>query len=506
MNSIIGFSELALDGINPPKTVDYLSKITENSEWLLQIINDILDISKIESGKFELENIPFDLCELFKSCRTLILPKAQEKGLTMHFYAEPSVGKKICGDPTRLRQVLVNLLGNAVKFTNSGMVKVLAVITTATNSEASMMFEVKDSGIGMTAEQIKTICDPFTQADSSITRKFGGTGLGLAISKNLIELMGGKLRVESTVGLGSKFSFELPFDLVDDDEANLMPKQTMFNESEKPNFKGEVLVCEDNTLNQQVIREHLARVGLNVIVANDGQIGVDLVANRLASEKKPFDLIFMDMHMPVVDGLEATQKILELYKKSDGSPKPPPIVALTANVMSDALELYESSGISGTVGKPFTAKELWGCLIKYFKNENADADKADATAPKAIQFVPPPTSEPEESPHEIGLEDLQRAFIRSNKDTCDNIEKALKFDDFKTAHRLVHSLRSNASYIKELRLRDTCGALEMLLSANVGMDISKARENLNSDLVAGYMEDIKSELWGIFERLSHLGG
>jgi PAS domain S-box-containing protein len=485
MNSIIGFSELALDIPLPDKAKDYLLKISQNSEWLLQIINDILDISKIESGKFELENIPFNLCELFNSCRTLILPKAEEKGLVMHFYAEPSVGKKICGDPTRLRQVLANLLSNAVKFTNSGMVKMLAAITKSTQDKVTMLFEVKDSGIGMSAEQIKTICDPFTQADSSVTRRFGGTGLGLAISRNFVELMGGVIQVESTIGLGSKFSFELEFDLIDDAQADLMPKQAVFNESEKPNFNGEVLVCEDNALNQQVICEHLSRVGLQVVVANDGKEGVDIVKKRLDTQEKSFDLIFMDMHMPVMDGLEATQKIIEMYSvsKSPGTSSAPPIVALTANVMSDALELYKNNGISDTVGKPFTAKELWGCLIKYFPNENNP-------------IVNNPAQDSNEKNNDnLELEDIQRIFVKDHQQTHDKIINAMKSGDDKTAYRLIHSLKSNAGFIKENRLYDVTVKAEELL---------KSKEPRPSGLIEGYLDVIKSELDEILKKLAYL--
>ncbi|MCL2266331.1 MAG: ATP-binding protein [Treponema sp.] len=188
MNSIMGFSELALDGEAEPKTRDYLGKIITNAEWLLQIINDILDISKVESGKMELESIPFDMHALFSSCRALILPKASEKGIILHFYAEPSLSKQPLGDPTRLRQVLINLLSNAVKFTNSGMIKLQAVVTNVAENSIAMHFEIKDSGIGMTPEQIEKIFDPFTQAETGTTRKYGGTGLGLTISKSIIDL------------------------------------------------------------------------------------------------------------------------------------------------------------------------------------------------------------------------------------------------------------------------------------------------------------------------------
>jgi len=315
MNSIIGFSELAMDGKNPPKTKEYLDKIQTNGHWLLQIINDILDISKIESGKMELEKIPFDMHELFTSCRTLIMPKAVEKGILLYFYAEPSMGKRLLGDPTRLRQVFVNLLSNAIKFTKVGTIKLHAAITDMSDKNVTMHFEVKDSGIGMTDEQIERIFDPFMQAESGTTRKYGGTGLGLAITKNIVEMMGGTLLVESAVGVGSKFSFDLTFDTIDITDDELLNKHIVFNDIEKPVFDGEVLLCEDNAMNQQVICEHLARVGIKTVVAENGKIGVDMIRGRLLSGEKQFDLIFMDMHMPVMDGLEAAAKIMSLQQR-----------------------------------------------------------------------------------------------------------------------------------------------------------------------------------------------
>jgi PAS domain S-box-containing protein len=357
MNSIIGFSELAMDGEASVKTREYLAKIQTNAQWLLQIINDILDISKIESGKMELENIPFDMHELFESCRTLIMPKAIEKGLNLQFYAEPSVGKMPLGDPTRLRQILVNLLSNAVKFTNSGTVKVLTEIKQQDEKTVTFHFEIKDSGIGMTEDQIKRIFEPFIQAETGTTRKYGGTGLGLAISKNFIELMGGALAVESAPGIGSKFSFDLTFDTIDINGYEALERKSVLNEMAKPFFDGEILLCEDNVMNQQVICEHLARVGLKTVVAENGKIGVEMVQSRKEKGKKQFDLIFMDMHMPVMDGLEAAAKIIELDTGV-------PMVAMTANIMSDDRELYKASGMTDCVGKPFSSQELWHCLVK----------------------------------------------------------------------------------------------------------------------------------------------
>ena len=359
MNSIMGFSELAIDNEISPKTRDYLEKIMTNVSWLIQIINDILDISKIESGKMELEKIPFDMHELFRSCRTLVMPKAVEKGIMLHFYAEPSVGMKPLGDPTRLRQVFVNLLSNAIKFTHAGMVKLLSEITNKDDNSVAIHFEIKDSGIGMTSEQIERVFEPFTQAESGTMRKYGGTGLGLAITKNIVEMMGGTLYVESTVGIGSKFSFDLIFDTIPVTEEEKLEKNLSYKEIEKPSLEGDILVCEDNDMNKFVIREHLLRIGLNVFIADNGRVGVDMVKERMESGEKQFDLIFMDMHMPVMDGFEASSEIIKLDPNI-------PMVAMTANVMSEDLDVYKLSGMPDCLSKPFTSQELWRCLLKYF--------------------------------------------------------------------------------------------------------------------------------------------
>jgi len=361
MNSILGFSELALDDDLPEKTKEYLSNIKLNTEWLLQIINDILDISKIESGKMELEKIPFNMHELFVSCRLFVMPKAVEKGIAIYFYAEPSIGKLPLGDPTRLRQVLVNLLSNSIKFTNTGMIKVHAAITAESQKSITMHFEVKDSGIGMSDEQIKKVFDPFTQAETGTTRQYGGTGLGLPITKNIIEMMGGVLSVESVLGVGSKFSFDLVFDAIDIIEETKTESKNALKDMKKPMFKGEILVCEDNVMNQMVISEHLSRVGIKAVIAENGKIGVDLFNERVNNkELKQFDLVFMDMHMPVMDGLEASSEIIKLDAGI-------PIVAMTANIMSDDLEIYKSCGMADCLGKPFTSQELWHYLLKYIK-------------------------------------------------------------------------------------------------------------------------------------------
>jgi len=468
MNSIIGFSELAQDDEISTKTRQYLINISDNAKWLLNIINDILDSTKIESGKIVLEHIPFDLQDVITQCQSAILPKALEKGIVLYCYTEPLNGKKLLGDPVRMRQAFMNLLSNAVKFTNSGNVKLLTSIKNINDKCAAITFEVKDSGIGMSPEQIANIFEPFMQADDSVTRRFGGTGLGLPITKNIIELMGGTLNVESEPGIGSRFSFTLTFNLIDS-SADIPSQKIMFNDIEKPNFIGEVLICEDNGLNQQVICEHLERVGLKTIVAHDGKEGVDVVTDRMRSGEKPFDLILMDIHMPVMDGLEAASKITELGVQT-------PVLALTANIMSNDLEIYKTSGMLDYIGKPFTSQELWKCLIKYLPVVNFS--KVDRHRQSAEE--------------EKTLRQLRVYFVKNNQATFSKIIQAVDAGDIKLAYRLVHTLKSNAGQIGEIHLQEVAAETETMISEG---------KNRLDEKQANILE---SELNSVLERLAPL--
>jgi len=487
MNSIIGFSELAQDGNMPQKSKEYLDKIQDSAKWLLNIINDILDISKIESGKVELEHIPFDLPDIFSHCQTSIVPKAEEKGIALYCYAEPYVGKMMLGDPVRLRQILLNLLSNAVKFTNSGIVKLLASVVTADENSATIHFETKDSGIGMSAEQVARIFEPFMQADDTVTRRFGGTGLGLTITKNLIELMGGTLEVESAVGIGSKFSFDLKFDLIEVDE-DVAVKKAVQGNLERPHFDAVILVCEDNKLNQQVIFDHLTRLGIETIVANNGKEGVDIVEKRMKSTtctdpEKPFDLVFMDIHMPVMDGLEASSKMTELGIKT-------PIVALTANIMANDVEIYKNCGMYDTLGKPFTSQELWSCLLTYI------------TA-KGFTVV---NEQRQDTENEKIQKKLREFFFKKNQTTYADIIKALDTGDITLAHRLTHTLKSNAGQLGKALLQQAAENVEINLKSGQNLVTPEQRETLKTELelVMAELKTVVSEVSKEEDATTHL--
>jgi len=464
MHGIIGFSELALDDIISIKTRSYLNKIKTSAESLLMIINDILDVSKIEAGKMELEKIPFDVNDVFKLCRMIASPKAQEKGLTLFCYAEPSIGRMLLGDPTRLRQILLNLLSNAIKFTNNGMVKLLSAITEKTDNTVTMHFEVKDSGIGMTETQLNKIFHPFAQADGSTTREFGGTGLGLTITKSFIELMGGCLEVESNYGLGSKFSFNLTFDTIDT-ASKISKTESKVNILEKPVFEGEILVCEDNPLNQMVIRDHLLKVGINAVIAGNGKIGVDMVKERSEKGENQFDLIFMDIHMPEMDGLEAADRIMKIDSKI-------PIVALTANVMSNDKEAYILSGMCDCLPKPFVAHDLWSCLLKQLKPVSMLKVK------KRTDFI-----EEEEQRME-----LIEAFVKSNQKTINEIKEAVSSGDLKLAHRIAHTLKGVAGIVGMTSLVEAALVVEQSLSSGKTDILNEQITKLESELDAALDE------------------
>jgi len=445
LSSIIGFMELAHGNEMSKKSKEYMKKTMASAEWLMEIINDLLDLSKIEAGKAEIEKIPFDINKILLGCQTMFMPQISGKKLNFQLNAEPFTPEKLpLGDPKKLRQVLQNLLSNAIKFTESGMITLSAFIKDISENTLSMHFSVKDSGIGMTEEQVKKIFMPFVQADSSTTRKYGGTGLGLPIARNLVELLGGQLLVESELGVGSTFTFDLTFDTVDRGEYfEIIEGEQILFEQKRPVFKGEVLLCEDSEMTRQMILEHLSRVGLSVDIAENGSIGVNKVLERAASSTPPYDLILMDINMPVLDGKEATELIV-----SNGVTTP--IVAITANVLTESISGYKEAGFSDYLGKPFTSKELWHCLIKYITpiawreiDEARSAEMEQALRQKLIKY-----------------------FLRDGRDKVRQIRDALDLKDYKLAHRLAHTLKGNAGQLGAEALQVIAFDIESKLKVN----------------------------------------
>jgi CheY-like chemotaxis protein len=314
----------------------------------------------------------------------------------------------------------------------------------------------------MTPEQLERIFDPFAQAESGITRKYGGTGLGLAITKFIIEMMGGNLSVESTPDVGSKFSFELTFDTITVDSQGIIDgTKIVLGEMKKPAFEGEILLFEDNVMNQHVICEHLTRVGLKSVVAKDGKIGLDILQQRISSNEKLFDLILMDIHMPEMDGLETSERIGLLNTGI-------PIVALTANIMLHDRELYKSKGMNEYLGKPFTSQELWRCLMKYFTPVQWKTENKDEKAEEELR------------------QKLINNFINSNRNKHEEIKQAIASGDIKLAHRLAHTLKSNAGQLKENRLQQ--------LSENIENSLKDGKNLVTPEQIASFEKELNAVL------------
>ena len=353
MNAVIGMAHLALKTDLSPRQYDYLKKIDISAKALLGIINDILDFSKIEAGKMSMESVDFQLEETLENVSTLVGIKTQEKGLELLFNIDPSVPMVLVGDPLRLGQILINLSNNAVKFTDSGEIVISTELIKQDDSQVTLKFSVRDTGIGMTAEQAARLFQPFVQADSSTTRKYGGTGLGLTISKRLVEMMGGEIWVKSDPGRGSTFGFTAKFGLGKERATQ------RFNAS--PDLRGmKVLVVDDNATSRNIFQEMLESFSFKVTLTASGQEG--LTELEKASESQPFELVIMDWQMPGMDGIEASRRI----KKHRGLGKIPAIVMVTAYGREEVMQKTQEVGLDGFLLKPINASMLFDTIMQIF--------------------------------------------------------------------------------------------------------------------------------------------
>jgi signal transduction histidine kinase len=348
LNGVMGLAQILSDTDLDKEQAQYVRTLYRSGESLLTIINDILDLSKIESGKMELEKISFDLSAEVREVSNLLSAQAREKDIEFEVLL-PQTARVVQGDPIRLRQILLNLSGNAIKFTLHGKVSIRVTEQQVDDNQISMLFEVVDTGVGIEPQKLESIFESFTQADSSISRNFGGTGLGLSISRHLLEMMGSKLKVYSTPGQGSCFYFTLCFALGESASETIQ---------QSPDVLGQrpvkALLVEDIKVNQLVAKKLLSQIGCEVSVANNGREAFEMFTEN------SFDIVFMDIQMPVMDGLEATRKIREHFPE-----RSTPIVALTANVMPEDIKTCRDAGMVDTVIKPTRRDDLVAIIRKY---------------------------------------------------------------------------------------------------------------------------------------------
>jgi len=359
MNAIIGMSHLAMQTDLDPRQADYLAKIDRAAHSLLGLINDILDFSKIEAGKMDIERVPFRFDEVLANLTTVVGVRAHEKGLEFAFDTDPRIPNRLIGDPLRLNQVLVNLCGNAVKFTERGEVVVRCRLRERTEAGARLEVAVSDTGIGLTDEQKEKLFRTFTQADSSTTRKYGGTGLGLSIARRLVEMMGGTISVESRQGEGSTFRFDAVFQVQEGPEPSLA-------ETVQDLTGMRVLVVDDNQSARGIMSDMMSRLGFRVDACACGEEAVEQSA-RAAAEGSGYGLVLMDWRMPGIDGLEAGRRI----KADDRLPRKPAVVIVTAAGSEQVAEDAQRLGLDGFLAKPVSPSAVVDMLMRTVRGGTA---------------------------------------------------------------------------------------------------------------------------------------
>lgn len=350
MNSVIGITHLLLRSEMTDQQRKYLTMIQAASEQLMSIINDILDISKIEAGKMVFEKIGFNIEHVVGNVRDILMMKAEEKKLDLKLKFSNELPSSILGDQARLAQVLINLTGNAIKFTESGFVEISARVLSKSGDKCEIEFSVTDTGIGIAPDKLGSIFESFTQANSAINRKYGGTGLGLTISKQLVELQNGKIGLESKPGIGTRFYFSLPFDI--ETKKTAIDSTGIQSEINMEVLNGiRILLVEDNDFNRVVAEDTLNEYlkDLTIDEAINGLEAVEMVKNSR------YDLVLMDIQMPEMDGYEATKNIRALEDEK----KTTPILAMTANATPEEINKCFESGVDEYISKPFIPDELF---------------------------------------------------------------------------------------------------------------------------------------------------
>ena len=359
MNGILGFTNLLLDTVLDEEQKDYVETVRVSADALLALINDILDFSKIEAGKLDLESIDFDLATLIQEVSDLLAIKAEQKGLRFASEVDETIARSFRSDPGRLRQVLTNLVNNAIKFTDEGEVVVRVDPTSSSDSRQWVRFAVRDTGIGIPEVAIDRLFAPFSQIDDSLARRHGGAGLGLVISKQCVELLGGAIGVDSVPNVGSTFWFDVPLDEAIKAKSSSVSEPAATDQGEAaPHRRSHVLVAEDHTVNQKLIVKMLETMGYRADCVANGKEAVEAV------RAMPYDLVLMDVLMPEMDGLEATGEI----RRSRNDHNRPVIIAMTANAMKGAREQCIAAGMDDYLSKPVDKRDLAAMLERYGKD------------------------------------------------------------------------------------------------------------------------------------------
>jgi signal transduction histidine kinase/HPt (histidine-containing phosphotransfer) domain-containing protein/ActR/RegA family two-component response regulator len=485
MNGVLGMTRILLDTRLDRSQREYAQIVLDSGQSLLTILNDILDYSKLEAGRLDIETVDFDLRHTVEAVVALLNPKAAEKSIVLDARVEPDIPRWLKGDPTRLRQVMLNLVGNAIKFTEKGGVSLCVESRGRIESGAiGLRFAITDTGIGISEAARSKLFGSFSQADSSITRRFGGTGLGLAISKQIVEVMGGEIGVDSELGKGSTFWFNL--NLVEGEE----PAAVEGEASRRGVRPLRILLAEDNPVNQKVAIGFLRPQGHTIEVAKNG---VEAVA---AATARDFDLVLMDMHMPEMGGLDATRHIRELA----GARGQIPIIALTASASPESIQRGFDVGMNGYVPKPINPDTLVAAMVDIFgavERPAASPEVAEAPEPEgdvsdrlAVAATALDTGVIGTLEDQLGAEtvaELVGDFIATSKDLYDQLIAARAAGKVEAWGDAAHSLKSSAGTLGLGRVYRTALAIEEACRAGKLGEAEHPTEQLGELLDEGWL-------------------
>lgn len=474
LNGIIGMTRLLSETPLESDQSEYVETVRDSSNFLLSLINQILDLSKIESGKLQLEEVHFELRSLVESTRAIVAPLAVAKGLQMQVEVADGVPDHYLGDPLRLRQILLNLLNNSVKFSNAGEVKLKVSKNFESDSMVQILFAVSDQGVGFDQETRSKLFKAFSQGDDSTTRRFGGTGLGLSIAKELVEMMGGRIDVSSVVGEGSRFFFEVPLKSakyeksVTENAAAMLSDQSMLARKEK--LTGRILIAEDNLTNQKVASAILKRLGCTFAIANNGAEALELL------KRESFDLVLMDGQMPVMDGYQATRAIRRGEARAENINIP--VIAVTANAIKGDLEICLLAGMNDYIAKPISVDDIELKIRKWLRAKSALVDVGTLKELVAIQADVRTSLVPE----------LIDIFTTGSKEAIEVFRRTLREGDLEAFRREAHIFKSTCANVGAIRSREIVAALEKTSSFDDRKQIQELIDTLERECEASVTE------------------
>jgi signal transduction histidine kinase/CheY-like chemotaxis protein/HPt (histidine-containing phosphotransfer) domain-containing protein len=472
LNAIIGFADLLEDEPLAPSHKHYVGLINNSGKHLMELINAVLDHAKIEAGGLTLENIAYDFAGLVESVRQMVGERANAKGLQFVASIAPGLPRYVQGDPTRLRQVLINLLNNAVKFTEQGSVELRVAA-----EDERLYFSVRDTGIGMDEQALVRLFQPFSQADDSVTRKFGGTGLGLLISKELVEAMGGAIDVESAKGVGTVFLFWLPLRVAGAPTSAVTTATSASHENIAPRVAGRVLLVDDNRVNQQLAGAMLDRLGLSYDSADDGRSAL----RRL--EAGNYALVLMDMEMPEMDGITATREI-RAREATEGKTRLP-VVAMTANALQEDRERCFAAGMDGYLAKPVSLAALQAELQRLFGSTPvaAAAVAPDAGGPKEGALFDRATAIDRMGDASL-FDELAGMFVADVPGHLAEMDQALAAGDSDRLGRVAHTLKGLCATFAAAAAEAAAKRVEQQARAGMPTDEGAATAELRRQIEA----------------------